>query len=224
MKQISALYAWAIKNDLATFNPAEKLERLGGRADGYYTWTDQDVEAFGACWPIGSKPRLAMSIMLYLGVRPSDATLIGKKHESKDGQEVTFQVFKGRKRGANVLTLPILPPFRAILNASVLGAVTWLETSLGKSPALLASATRSRIGVKRLVCRIVAATAFAKLAPFVPQKPVQANMSLWPCSAGKMPTWHASTRARRRRRNWLQAAPRSSPIPVLLSHQEKKEA
>ncbi len=28
LKQISALYAWAIKNDLATFNPAEKLEKL----------------------------------------------------------------------------------------------------------------------------------------------------------------------------------------------------
>jgi integrase len=132
LKQISALYAWAIKNDLATFNPAEKIERLGGRSDGYYTWTDQDVEAFEAFWPIGSRPRLAMSIMLYLGVRRSDATLIGKKHESKDGQEVTFQVFKGRKRGANVLTLPILPPFRAILDASELGGATWLETSLGK--------------------------------------------------------------------------------------------
>jgi hypothetical protein len=87
LKQISALYAWAIKNDLATFNPAEKIERLGSRSDGYYTWTDQDVEAFEAFWPIGSRPRLAMSIMLYLGVRRSDATLIGKKHESKDGQE-----------------------------------------------------------------------------------------------------------------------------------------
>jgi integrase len=60
------------------------------------------------------------------------AVLIGKKHESKDGQNVTFQVFKGRKRGANVLTLPILPPFRAILDASELGAAKWLETSLGK--------------------------------------------------------------------------------------------
>jgi hypothetical protein len=31
-----------------------------------------------------------------------------------------------------VLTLPILPPFRAILDASELGVATWLETSLGK--------------------------------------------------------------------------------------------
>jgi len=91
--------------------------QAGGGSDGYYTWTDQDVENFETYWPVGSKPRLAMSIMLYLGVRRSDAVSIGKKHESKHGEEVTFKVFKGRKKSAHVLTLPILPPFRAILDA-----------------------------------------------------------------------------------------------------------
>jgi integrase len=132
VKQISALYAWAIKNDIATFNPAEKLEKLGGRSDGYYTWTDQDVEVFEAFWPIGSRPRLAMAIMLYLGVRRSDAVLIGSRHESKDGLSVTSAQFKGRKKGAKVLALPILPPFRAILDASQLGRETWLETAFAK--------------------------------------------------------------------------------------------
>jgi integrase len=79
LKQISALYSWAIKNDLAAANPAEKLEKLGGGSEGFYTWTEQDVEAFEAFWPIGTRARLAMSIMLYLGVRRSDAVLIGKK-------------------------------------------------------------------------------------------------------------------------------------------------
>jgi integrase len=131
LKQISALFTWAIKNDLATFNPAEKLEKLAGRSDGYYTWTDDDVEAFEAHWPVGSKPRLAMSIMLYLGVRRSDAVAIGKKHESKDGLSVIFSQFKGRKKGTKFLTLPILPPLRAILDASELGKETWLEAAGG---------------------------------------------------------------------------------------------
>ena len=132
LKQISALFTWAIKNDLATFNPAEKLERLGGGSDGYYTWTDDDVEKFEAYWPVGSKPRLAMSIMLYLGVHRSDAVLIGKKHESSDELSVTFAQFKGRKEGIKFLTLPILPPLRAILDANPLGKETWLEAASGK--------------------------------------------------------------------------------------------
>jgi len=28
--------------DLASVNPAEKLEKLGGSADGFYTWPEQD--------------------------------------------------------------------------------------------------------------------------------------------------------------------------------------
>lgn len=50
-------------------------------------------------WPVGAKPRLAMSIMLYLGVRRSDAVLIGKKHENRDELSVTFAQFKGAEEG-----------------------------------------------------------------------------------------------------------------------------
>ncbi len=132
VKTISSLFAWAVKNDLAAVNPAEKLEKLGGRTEGFYTWTEDDVEAFEACWAIGTRPRLAMAIMLYLGVRRSDAVLIGRKHESRDGQTVSFPMFKGRKKGVRVLTLPVLPPLRAILGGSGLGQETWLETSFRK--------------------------------------------------------------------------------------------
>src|SRR5262249_21571770 len=107
LKEISAVCGWAIKNDIATINPAEKLEKLGGGSDGFYTWTEQDVETFEAFWPIGSQARLAMAIMLYLGVRRSDAVLIGRKHESRGGLSVTFTQFKGRKKIVKVLTLPL---------------------------------------------------------------------------------------------------------------------
>jgi hypothetical protein len=30
---------------LATVNPAEKVEKLRGGSEGFYTWTDDDVEA-----------------------------------------------------------------------------------------------------------------------------------------------------------------------------------
>ncbi len=73
-----------------------------------------------------------MSIMLYRGVRRSDGVLIGRKYESKDRQCETFQVFKGRKKCVTVLTLPILPPFRDLLDAIEPGSGTWLETLLGK--------------------------------------------------------------------------------------------
>lgn len=70
--------------------------------------------------------------MLYLGVRRSDAILIGRKHESNDGLSVTFAQFKGRRTIAKVLTLPILPPLRAILYASETGEEVYLLHAYGE--------------------------------------------------------------------------------------------
>ena len=70
----------------------------------------EDVEAFEAFWPIGSKPRLAMSIMLYLGVRRSDACLIGKKHESRDGQYGDFPGVQGAQEGRQCADTTDLAP------------------------------------------------------------------------------------------------------------------
>ena len=228
LKQISALYAWAIRNDLATVNPAEKVEKLGSGSDGYYTWTDQDAETFEAFWSVGSRPRLAMSIMLYLGVRRSDAVLIGKKHESKDGFSVTFAQFKGRKKGAKVLTLPILQPFRAILDASELGRVTWLETAFGKPYSAAGFGNSFKDWCREAGLPQCSPHGLRKIGPVRAAEAGASELSLWRCSAGKMPTWPASTRGRRRKRNWPRAEPRSSLMAAklshLLSHQKKNQA
>ncbi len=44
---------------------------------------------------------------------------------------VTFRTSKGRKKGVRMLTLPILSPLRAILDASELGHEAWLEFEPG---------------------------------------------------------------------------------------------
>jgi integrase len=81
---------------------------------------------------VEAAPREGHGVGAVLGVRRSDAVLIGKKHENRDGLSVTFAQFKGRKKGIKLLTLPILPPLRAILNVSALGRETWLEAASGK--------------------------------------------------------------------------------------------
>ena len=118
VKQISALFVWAIKSDLATANPAEKVEKLGGGSEGCYTWTDQDVETFGTFWGSARSRVLPCRSCFTWACGRSDAVLIGGRHESRDGLSVTFGQFKGRKRSAKVLTLPVLPPLRQILDAS----------------------------------------------------------------------------------------------------------
>jgi integrase len=133
LKQLAALFSWAVKTDLAKINPAAGVEKLEKASQsGYYTWTESDVEAFEAKWPLGTRPHLAMAVMLYLGVRRSDAVRLGPKHESKSGASITVEVWKGRKRLGKVLTLPILPPLRAAIEATPHSPEAYLVTQAGK--------------------------------------------------------------------------------------------
>ncbi len=132
VKQLGALFTWAVKYELAKINPVTGVEKLSRASAGFYTWTESDVETFEAHHPIGSRERLAMAIMLYLGVRRSDAVRLGPQHENKEKGTITFPVFKGRKKSPKTLTLPILPPLREIIDASEVGETAYLLTRNGK--------------------------------------------------------------------------------------------
>ncbi len=130
LKQISALFSWAVKEEHVKVNPAEGVERIANASEGFYTWTEQDVLAFERHHPIGTKPRLAMALLLWLGVRRSDVILLGPSHES-DGL-ISFVQFKGRKKSQRIITLPILPTLQNVLENTPLGKETYLETAYGK--------------------------------------------------------------------------------------------
>ena len=132
LKQLAVLFTWAVKHELAKLNPVTGVEKLKSSGEGFYTWTESDVDKFEDFYPIGSRERLAMAIMLYLGVRRSDAVRLGPQHENRDKGTITFTAFKGRKNSPKNLTLPILPPLRANIDASEIGETAYLLTKGGK--------------------------------------------------------------------------------------------
>jgi len=132
LKQLGVVFSWAIKQGIAKLNPVSGVEKLSSSGNGYYTWTEDDVERFETHYPVGTRERLAMAIMLYLGVRRSDAVRLGPQHVDKEGNSITFPVFKGRKNSLRMLTLPILPPLKAIIDASEVGETAYLLTKSGK--------------------------------------------------------------------------------------------
>lgn len=142
LKALRQLFAWANEVDIATINPAREVSYLPTSADGFHTWTVEEVQAFEDAHPVGSKARLAMALLLYTGVRRSDVVLLGRSMErlNADGKEVLhFTETKGRNskvRGRAIApkhrVLPLLPELRAILNSSTLGATTYLVTEFNK--------------------------------------------------------------------------------------------
>lgn len=75
------------------------------KSDGHQTWTEADVDAFRAHWPIHSAERLAFELIHWTGARISDAVLMTEAKIGRDGWMTYVQV----KTGGQV-AVPISAP------------------------------------------------------------------------------------------------------------------
>ena len=67
----------------------------GERSTGFYSWTEDDIAAYRARWPLGTKQRLAMELMLWTDQRKIDAIHLGRQH-IRDGKFTIRQTKTGK--------------------------------------------------------------------------------------------------------------------------------
>lgn len=80
LKTMNGLFSWAKRMDLIDENPCVGVEPVRYKTQGYTPWTIEDVEQFRAHHPEGTKPRLALEILLQTGLRRSDIVQVGLQH------------------------------------------------------------------------------------------------------------------------------------------------
>ena len=92
VKIMSLLFNYAIKYRLrgVTFNPAKYAERRKTSGTGYHTWTEAEVAAFEAKWPVGTKERLGFDLLLYTAQRSGDVRQM-TVHQVRDGRVLVSQ-------------------------------------------------------------------------------------------------------------------------------------
>ena len=66
-------------------------------------WTEDDVAAYEKLWPVGTRQRVWLDVLLYTGLRRGDAVRLGRQH-IRDG----IATLKTEKTDT-VVTLPIFP-------------------------------------------------------------------------------------------------------------------
>ena len=130
VKALRRLFMWALDHDLIESDPTRDLRRPEHTSLGHHSWTMQEVEKFEARHAVGSKARLALALLLYIGVRRSDVVRLGLQHV-RDGW-IKFVVQKNRKRRPVTVELPMPPALQSIIDRSVTGPFTFLVTDYGK--------------------------------------------------------------------------------------------
>lgn len=132
VKSLRQLFAWASRPEYGHMfgNPAAKVTYLGSRnPDGWRAWTEADVATFTGKYPIGTKERLALDLLLFTGVRRSDVVKLGPQME-RDGHMI-FTETKGRARIRKAHRLPILPSLRESIDATPIGKLAYLTDAYG---------------------------------------------------------------------------------------------
>jgi integrase len=130
-KYLSSMFGWAVEDGSMRTNPAREIRRIGYATDGIHTWSADEVRQFEERHPIGTKARLALALLLFLGVRRGDVVTLGRQ-QVKDGW-LSMVPSKTRYRRRTVSQKPILPVLADIIARSPTGDLTYLVTSFGKS-------------------------------------------------------------------------------------------
>ena len=132
LKYIRGVLAWALEahDDLVTRNWAKDVPYLKSGSEGWHTWTLDELAAFENHHPVGSKARLVMALALYGGQRRGDIARMGRVQE-RDGM---LQVLQEKNRRMNPITawVPIVPPLRAVIDASQTGDLFYVVQSNGR--------------------------------------------------------------------------------------------
>jgi integrase len=123
---LRSLCQFAVKRGWLRADPTANIKLRSIKGDGFHCWSDDEIAEFEAHHPIGSRPRLAMALLLYTAQRRGDVVRMGRQH-IKDG----VLMVKQQKTGIT-LTIPVHPELRAVLDATPSENLTFLTTKTGK--------------------------------------------------------------------------------------------
>jgi integrase len=126
LKILRVMLTYAVAEQMITSNPALVVKRYKKRGEGIHTWTEAECAQFEAQHPIGSKPRLALELLLSTGQRRSDVVKMGWQHIEGDCVAVR------QEKTDEPLLIPIDAPLAAALAALPRTNMTFLVTEFGK--------------------------------------------------------------------------------------------
>lgn len=129
-KNMSMLFNYAIRLEVATVNPVKGSDRVKNPTTGFHTWTEAQIERFLQHHGAGTKARLALLLALNTGAGRQDLSRMGWQNVSENRI-----AYRRGKTGVEA-DLPILPELAEELANVPKGQLLFFTHSGGKPYAV----------------------------------------------------------------------------------------
>ena len=128
LRVLRALLDFAVKQKLRRDNPARGIELDAIKSTGYHSWTEEELRQYEAHFPVGTKARLALALLLYTATRRTDVVALGPPNMRRAGR----LLFTYSKNGTQ-MDIPIAAPLAEIIAATpMVGVKTYIVTEYGR--------------------------------------------------------------------------------------------
>lgn len=118
-----ALYRWAKEAGHVKTDPTLGIKAFPRRRTvGFPIWTEDEVDRYQNYWPIGTKERVWIDVLLYTGLRRGDAVQLGRQHV-RNG---VATLWTEKSQGTLAVTLPILPILAKTIAAGPCGDLAFI--------------------------------------------------------------------------------------------------
>ena len=120
------LMRFAIGEEWGKDDPTLAIRTMKIKGDGFHCWTEVEIATFEYRWPIGTRERLALALLLYTGQRRGDVIHMGRQHIANGPIQLVQHKTKAQ------LSIPIHPELQRVMDGTPSDHLTFLCTSNGK--------------------------------------------------------------------------------------------
>jgi len=120
------LFRWSVAAGFVKVDPTLGVTNLPRkRTEGFSPWSEEHATAYEKQWPLGTRQRVWLDVLLYTGLRRGDAVRVGRQH-ARGG------CIKAEKNGVEVPVI-VLPVLQATLDAGPCGDLSFIVGENGRA-------------------------------------------------------------------------------------------
>jgi integrase len=123
------LFRWAKSAGEAKRDPTEGVTNPPQpRGPGFIAWTEDHVAAYWKRWPLGTRQRVWLDVLLYSGLRRGDAVVFGRQHVRNGIASIKTE----KSQRTVEVTFPILSVLAKTLETGPTGDLTFITGDHGQ--------------------------------------------------------------------------------------------